>query len=83
MDIDFNEVATTITERIKGLTPVRTGTLRRSIRYTVSEDGVLIYSDVDYAPFVNERVGFMSVTDGDKQRLIQALIGAAEQYLGD
>jgi hypothetical protein len=72
--------------RAQRLTPVRTGTLRRSETNRVEDGGLRGYigSNVVYAPFVHARVPFFADAIDDSQADIQQLLQAAgDAYLKD
>lgn len=72
--------------RAQQLTPVRTGTLRRSETTRVEAGGLRGYigSNVVYAPFVHARVPFFQQAIDDSQADIQRLLqDAGDAYLKD
>ena len=66
------QIGTIIVAHTKPFVPVKTGALQRSIAYTLDKNSAtFVGSDLEYAPFVDARVGFMQAGLDDAQAEIQ------------
>lgn len=79
----LDKVGQTVVDHIKPLVPVRTGLLQGSIAYRFTNDNALfVGSFVEYAPFVDNRVGFMqSGLDDSQSEIDQELADWGTQVL--
>lgn len=81
----LERIGETVVSNVKPYVPVRTGVLQGSIAYRFSNDnGLFVGSAVEYAPFVDARVGFLqSGLDDSGASIDQELQDWGDQILGE
>jgi len=69
-----DKVSSLAVEDIKEKTPVSTGTLRDGTNSNTTKDNVEIYSDVEYAPFVDAKSPFFFLEEATQDEISETVL---------